>query len=121
MALQRWLQAARQRTEEGQELLLLEVERLFGRLALVRTGGVSGRLGAEKAPFRGRKGVASRTEWLHYWMLEASAPSSYALSFLQEELRRLLKDSTEAKSRFEPDTMPVSRFPHGTNLQKWPF
>eukprot|EP00435_Cladocopium_sp_Y103_P051623 s201_g16.t1 len=34
---------------------------------------------------------AIRDEWLHYWMLDSSAPSHYALTILQDELRKLVR------------------------------
>lgn len=75
-AVSQWLAKALTETSEmaeGRELVLAEAEQLFQRLSLFRPS------------------VVSRDEWLHYWMLDSSAPSHYALTILQDELRKLVR------------------------------
>lgn len=77
-AVSQWLAKAlteTSETDEARELVLAEADQLFGRLSCARPQ------------------VASRDEWRHYWMLESSAASSYALNIVQEELRKTVKES----------------------------
>lgn len=80
-ASQKWLSQVLMETAEkdqGRELVLAATKEVFGRMAL------------------SKKGCTTRDEWVHYWLLEGSSPSSHALGIIQDELAKVVKDFPKA-------------------------